>query len=559
MITPELLRAVPLFADIAESDLQAVAMAGADIRLVADEWLVREGEPPAFYVLLDGEIEVTKAVAGVEQVVNVYRPGDSFGELPLLLGSTVVANLRALTDIRVMRLDATDFHLLLGRSEKVAAAIMRNMAWRVTHLQQISVETTVETTVIVGRRSDPDCYELREFFARNHLGFRWIEPDDPAAQALIPAGAAAVPLPVVRLPDGSLLTTPSKRDVATRLGLRTVPGQESYDVAIVGGGPAGLAAAVYGASEGLRTLMIERDGPGGQAGASSRIENYLGFPTGLSGEELSTRALQQATRFGTEIVVARDVTALRPSPAAHRIVLDGGDVVEARSVILTTGVSWRSLAISGAGALVGRGIYYGAARTEAPNVRGKDIYLIGGGNSAGQAALFFASYAERVTLLVRGTSIAKGMSSYLVDQLGTKRNVQVWLGASVVAVDGRGHLEAITIEDGSTGAWERRETDALFVFIGADARTDWLPADIARDERGYILTGIEAQTAGAWRVDRDPYFLETSVPGVFAAGDVRHGSIKRVASGVGEGSMAIALVHQYLALSIPVEETHSRS
>ncbi|MDQ3695317.1 MAG: FAD-dependent oxidoreductase [Chloroflexota bacterium] len=551
MITPDVLRTVPLFAELTETDLQAIATAGADVRLVTDEWLVREGEPPAFYVLVEGEIEVTKTVAGIERVINHYHPGDSFGEVPLLLGSTVVANLRAMTDIRVLRLDASHFHELLRVSEQVAAAIMRAMAWRVAHLQQISIEAPVETTRVIGRRSDLDCYNLREFLSRNHLGFRWLEPDDPAAAPLIQAGGGVDRYPVVVLANGEVLSRPSRRDVANRLGLQTAPRQASYDVAIVGGGPAGLAAAVYGASEGLRTLMIERDGPGGQAGASSRIENYLGFPSGLSGEELSTRALQQATRFGTEIVVARDVTALQPGLADQVVVLDGEEVVKARTVIIATGVSWRSLAVPGAAALVGRGIYYGAARTEAPSVRGKEVYLIGGGNSAGQAALFFASYAQQVTLLVRGPSVSSSMSHYLIDQLGTKRNIHIRLQAAVVAVDGRGHLEAITIEDGATGAKERHETDALFVFIGADAVTAWLPREIARDDRGYILTGLDARTSGAWGFARDPYLLETSIPGVFAVGDVRHGSIKRVASGVGEGSMAIAVVHQYLALSAP--------
>ncbi len=551
MITPDILRLVPLFAELDDADLQEIAAAAADIRLVADEWLVREGETPAFFALLAGELEVTKTVAGAERVIDHYHVGDSFGEVPLLLGSTTVANLRAVGDVRVLRLDATEFHYLLARSERMAAAVMRTMARRVGNLRRLSIETPAETTLIVGHRADLACYDLRDFFSRNHLAFRWLDPDDPAAAPLIPAGVGDGPYPAVVFPDGSLLALPSPRQVADRLGLQTAPRRPAYDVAIVGGGPAGLAAAVYGASEGLSTLMIERDAPGGQAGASSRIENYLGFPTGLSGDELSARALQQATRFGTEIVVAREVTALRLGADAHdhEIVLDGDETVGARSIILATGVSWRSLAVPGADELVGQGIYYGAARTEAPSVRGKDVYLVGGGNSAGQAAMFFASYARCVTLLIRASSIEQGMSHYLIDQLATKRNVVVRTGATVVAAHGRGHLDAITVRDEVTRATERYETDALFVFIGADAETGWLPPEIARDERGYVLTGPDAQASGTWRLERDPYLLETTVPGVFAAGDLRHGSIKRVASGVGEGSMAIAFIHQYLALS----------
>ena len=548
MITPDLLRSIALFTLLDEAALQEIAAGAADIHLIKGEWLVHEGEPPAFFALLAGELEVTKMVAGVEQAINRYHPGDYFGEVPLLLGSTIIANLRALTDVRVLRLEAADFQSLIARSEKLAAALVQTMTRRVTHLQQIAFETPPDRTLIIGHPADLACHDLRQFLSGNHVPFRWLDPADATVSSLIPAGVKADSYPAVVLADGTVLANPSNREVAQRLGLQTAPQQSAYDVVIVGGGPAGLAAAVYGASEGLRALMIEREAPGGQAGTSSRIENYLGFPTGLSGDELSARALQQAKRFGTEIVVARNARSLEIADAGVCVKMDGGESVEARTILLAMGVSWRTLAVPGAAALIGRGIYYGAARTEALGVRGKEVYLIGGGNSAGQAAMFFSAYACRVTLLIRASSIQAGMSQYLIDQLATKDNVVARLNAQVTAAQGQGHLEAITVQDTAAKTEERLETDSLFVFIGADAETGWLPSAIARDERGYVLTGLDAQTSGRWHLDRDPYLLETSVPGIFAAGDVRHGSIKRVASGVGEGSMAIAFIHQYLAL-----------
>ena len=550
MITSDLLRAVPLFASLDDAALQEVAAAAADVSLVADEWLVHEGELPAFFVLLAGELEVTKTMAGREQVINQYHPGDYFGEVPLLLGSTIVANLRALTAARVLRLDAADFHRLIAQSEPLAARLVQTMTRRVTHLQHLAFEAPAGQTLVVGQPADLACHDLRQFLAGNHLPFRWLDPAEATARPLIPAGVGDGPYPAVVLADGTVLKRPSNREVAQRLGLGTAPQRDAYDVVVVGGGPAGLAAAVYGASEGLAVLMLERQAPGGQAGTSSRIENYLGFPTGLSGDELGARALQQAQRFGAEIVVARSVRDLDVGDATGACVtLDGGERIAARTVLLATGVTWRTLDVPGAAALVGRGLYYGAARTEALGVRGKAVYLIGGGNSAGQAAMFFAAYADRVTLLIRAATIEAGMSQYLVDQLAQKDNVAVRLRTQVTAVHGQGHLEAITVRDEAAGTEERLATDSVFVFIGADAETGWLPPAIARDARGYLLTGRDAQDAGPWPLPRDPYLLETSVPGVFAAGDVRHDSVKRVAAGVGEGSMAIAFIHQYLALA----------
>jgi thioredoxin reductase (NADPH) len=315
----------------------------------------------------------------------------------------------------------------------------------------------------------------------------------------------------------------------------------------VGGGPAGLAAAVYGASEGLRTLVVECEAPGGQAGTSSRIENYLGFPSGISGDELASRALRQAKRLGAEILVARRV--VRIDPARHWIELDGGEIIRSRTIIIATGVSWRKLAIEGFDRLIGKGVYYGAARSEADATQGMDIHLIGAGNSAGQAAMFFANHASTVSLVVRGPSIADSMSQYLVEQIRGKSNIRVLLQSEVKAAHGEGQLEAIDILDRASGATRRQDCSGLFVFIGADAETQWLPPEVARSNRGYVLTGVEVPRGGAWKGTRDPFLLETSVPGIFACGDVRMSPVKRVASAVGEGSMAIAFVHQYIALT----------
>jgi thioredoxin reductase (NADPH) len=317
---------------------------------------------------------------------------------------------------------------------------------------------------------------------------------------------------------------------------------------IIGGGPAGLAAAVYGASEGLRTLVVEREAPGGQAGTSSRIENYLGFPGGVSGDELARRALMQAKRLGAEILVTRSIT--RIDPASRELSLDspdGNERIRARTVVFATGVAWRRLAIEGVDRLIGKGVYYGAARSETVVAQGLDIHLIGAGNSAGQAALHFANHARKVTVLVRGGSLERSMSHYLVEQVRARSNIEVRLHAEVSAVQGDTQLTSIDIRDARTSEVSRHDCGGLFVFIGATAETEWLPAEVARDPNGYVLTGNDVVRAGRWRQDRDPYLLESSVPGMFACGDVRWGSVKRVAAAVGEGSMAIALIHQYLA------------
>jgi thioredoxin reductase (NADPH) len=551
MITADLLTRISLFAPLPESERASLAARAADVRIEAGEYLLIEGQTAAFFGLLEGRIDVIKMMGGRDQRLTTYGPGDYFGEVPLLLNSPALVSLLATEPTRLMRLDPQDFLEMVSQCRVLSGEISRTMATRVARLQQAAVDAPSTMATVIGHPTDPVCYNLREFLSRNRVPFTWRE-DGHA-----PSGAAAPPPPIVVLADGRRLEAPTFRDLAEALGMQTTPKLEQYDVAIVGGGPAGLAAAVYGASEGLQTLLVERTALGGQAGTSSRIENYLGFPGGLAGDELSNRAYQQARRFGAEMLVARSVARFEAgepgSPAPHALVLDGGTRVSARAVILATGVEWRRLNIPGFDRLVGHGVYYGAARAEALRLRGQTVHLIGGGNSAGQAAMLFSSYAESVTMLVRGPSLAASMSQYLVNQLAAKANVTVECNAEVVEVEGSDGLEAIHVVSGPERVKERRPSDGLFVFIGARAETSWLPEAVIRDQWGYVCTGrdvmdlLHERPPATWPLARDPYLLETSIPGVLAAGDVRHGSIKRVSAGVGEGSMAIAVVHQYLA------------
>jgi thioredoxin reductase (NADPH) len=552
VITPQDIASIPLFEPLSDDDRLLIASRAADIRLREGEWLIQEGEPASFFVLLAGELETVKRYFGVEQVILYSLPGTFFGEVPLLLGSAAVASLRASEPSRVMRLDPVDFHTLIAGQTDLSAEILRTMSRRLTGLQELGAQALPSMPRVIGRQSVPACHELRDFLFRNQVAFQWLDMEDPAAVPRIPAEwRDASVCPVVLYPDGTTMIEPTDRQVADRLGMLTGPQAETYDLAIVGGGPAGLAAAVYGASEGLRTLLVEQVAPGGQAGTSSKIENYLGFPFGITGDDLSHRALNQARRFGADIVVAREVTGLRLERADRAVVLDGGEAVRCRAMLIATGVSWRRLDTPGFDRLTSRGVYYGAARTEAMETQGKEIFLIGGGNSAGQAAMFFADYAKCVTILIRRESLSATMSQYLIDQLASKRNVRVEPYTEVVEARGENHLSAIVTKDVRTGEQRPRLTDSLFVFIGADARTDWLPAALALNDTGYLLTGRDVPRdedgPNCWPLQREPTFLETSVPGVFAAGDVRCGSVKRVAAGVGEGSMAVAFVHQYLA------------
>ncbi len=400
---------------------------------------------------------------------------------------------------------------------------------------------------IIGHRFSRATHDLRDFLARNRVPGRWldVERDSEARQLLKVAGVTDDRLPVALLEDGTVLERPSVLELGERLGVAGQPAFEHYDLVIVGGGPAGLAAAVYGASEGLKTIMVEREAPGGQAGQSSRIENYLGFPAGLSGSDLARRATDQARRLGAELLTLQDAAGLLVEGSGRIVELTGGGSLSASSVLVASGVSYRQLDVPGFPELNGQGIYYGAALTEARSCAQQHVVVIGGANSAGQAAVYFSPYASRVTMLVRADSLAKSMSHYLIEQIEALENVEVRTRTQAVGAEGDGRLRALRIRD-ANGDESVEEADACFVFIGALPRTDWLAGVVARDERGFILAGLDAKT-DRWPLERDPFPLETSVPGVLVAGDVRARSIKRVASAVGEGSMAVSLIHQYLA------------
>lgn len=409
---------------------------------------------------------------------------------------------------------------------------------------------------VLGSRWSPKTYELREFLARNAVPYQWLDVDtaatDPEVRRLVEsAQSGACPFPVVMFADGSFMHQPGHSELAERIGLNTRAHNKFYDLVIVGGGPAGLAAAVYGASEGLSTVIVERDAPGGQAGLSSRIENYLGFPSGLSGADLTRRAVAQARRFGTEILAPQHTVSARAEGPYRIVKLADGSELSCHALMVATGVQWRKLDVPGMLALQGAGVYYGAGSAEAISCRDEEVYVVGGANSAGQAAMNFSRYARRVIMLVRGSGLGASMSRYLIDEIAQTPNIEVQTGTRIVEVHGQERLEAISIACDNTGSVDRVPASAVFIFIGAAPSTEWLTGFVERDERGFLLTGQDLMKNGqrpkGWPLDRDPGLLETSVPGVFAVGDVRHGSVKRVASGVGEGSIAIQFVHQYLA------------
>ncbi|MFB9309508.1 thioredoxin reductase (NADPH) [Agromyces hippuratus] len=544
MITAETLRGIPIFAPVPEATLDEVARAVEDIRLMPGEYFAHEGDERALFIVVEGGAEITKVINGEERVIGRRKPGQFFGEVPMTLSTPFPASGRAADaaeGARIIKLDVTVYYTLAAAAPSIPARVAGLARRYLDSLQEMAAERLETDVRVIGPRSDARTHEVTGFLIRNQVAFERTTLDEPVAGDRYP----------ILEHGGARTVDPSLREVATAVGLDVVPAASDYDVVILGAGPAGLTAAVNGAAEGLRTVVIESVAPGGQAGTSTRIENYTGFPFGISGDDLASRALKQAKRLGAEIVVTRTVESIEPDAGAAgvEIVLDGGDVLRAPVVIIATGVAWRSLPVPGIDRFRGNGVYYGAARSDASIAQGADVCIVGAGNSAGQAALFFARHARSVTMLVRGPSLEASMSRYLIDQIAANDGVRVQTRSEIVGLYGGSSLEAIDVADRTSGATVRTEAGVVFVMIGADAVTEWMPSAVARDAHGFILTGADAAATPQWGLDRRPFALETSAPGVFAIGDVRSGSVKRVAAGVGEGGMAVAFVHQYLALA----------
>src|SRR6201996_805509 len=487
MFTPEELRQTRIFACLDEAERDRLAQTVADVRLKAGEWLVRDGEPGSFFVLLEGHLRLVLDVHGREKEFTNFDSleGEFVGEGTLLLGIPFFASIRTLTPCRIARLDKQQFHHLIRTSEEAREMIMRQASKRLLLVQERTLSLETSRVFIFGRNRDTDCHNIRAFLSANRIPYEWIDRDRYPEQ--VPPGMIDDPAcPAVTVDGKVFLEPPTIRQVADALELQTNPSRESYDVLIVGAGPAGMAAGVYGTSEGLTVLMVERCACGGQAGTSSRIENYLGFPEGISGDDLTGRGFKQATRFGAEVVLTRSVERLTPSGEGYLCVLDGDQSVFARTVVLAIGVEWRRLQATGEDRLLGRGIFYGAARHEATNLVGKRVFIVGGGNSAGQAAMFLSGYAAEVKIVVRGEGLKLSMSQYLMDQIASKTNIEVLPLTQVIATHGENRLEQIEMRvrlPSETEEFVSCQADALFVMIGADACTSWLPTELERDSR----------------------------------------------------------------------------
>ena len=498
-----------------------------------------------FHIIKEGEVEIVDYSGDVPKTITVHRTGGFTGDISHLTGNPSVVSGVARGDCDVYEISGNELRRVLNQCPELSDIILQAFIARRQLLRQSPDFTGLR---IIGSRYSADTFRVRDFLAKNRVLFTWVDLEsDPEVDLLLKQfGVTEADTPVVACRTMLLLRNPSNRQLADRIGIRQPLEQAVYDLTVVGAGPAGLAAAVYGASEGLRTLVLERTAPGGQAGSSMRIENYLGFPTGLTGGELADRAILQANKFGARLAIATPVSGLMFDQTYPVVRLDDSETVTTKCLLIATGVDYRRLGVEGCEQFEGRGVFYAATIAEAQLFRGCDVVLVGGGNSAGQAAVFLAQHARRVRLLLRGHTLYKDMSSYLAKRIEQTPNIEVLYDTTIQRMRGDGHLSAIDLLDSKTGQERTIETPAVFSFIGAIPRTDWVPSEIERDAQGFIRTGAALRQSPHWTGHRQPFLLETSRAGVFAAGDVRADSVKRVASAVGEGAMAVQFVHEYL-------------
>jgi len=530
-----------------EQITQLARYAGASTKTFrAGEALFHAGDrDPKFFVIKSGELEIIDVTGDQPKTIRVQGPGDFTGDVGHLTGSPKVVSAIARSDCEVYEMSEAELRKVLNQDPELSDLILQAFIAR----RQLMRESPEFTGLrVIGSRYSRDTFRIRDFLAKNRVLFTWLDLEgDPAVKEVLQQfGVTEADTPIVACAHCLVLRNPSNRELAEKIGIRRPVEHTVYDLAIVGSGPAGLAAAVYGASEGLNTIVLEHTAPGGQAGSSMRIENYLGFPTGITGSELAGRAVLQADKFGANISVPTPVTKLTFDKAYSVLELEGGENVVAKCLLIATGAEYRRLEVEHCSRFEGAGVYYAATPNEAQMCRGSDVMLVGGGNSAGQAAVYLSQNARKVFLLIRGDDLCKSMSSYLAHRIMNTPNIEILRCTEVIRMHGDGHLSSVEILNKTTGEKRTLATAALFSFIGATPRTDWLPSEIERDEKHFVRTGIELGDSRHWTLKRQPFLLETSRPGVFAAGDVRSGSVKRVASAVGEGSMAVQFVHEYL-------------
>ena len=512
----------------------------------AGEALFHAGDRDAkFFVIKSGEIELVDDTGDKAKTIRVLGAGEFTGDVGHLTGNPKVVSAVAKTDCEVYEISDNALHEILNQDPQLSDVILQAFIARRQLMREMGEFVGLR---VIGSRYSRDTFRIRDFLAKNRVMFTWLDLEgDPAvAQMLQQFGVTEADTPIVALANRMLLRNPSNRELAEAIGIRRPIEQTVYDLAIVGSGPAGLAAAVYGASEGLNTVVLERTAPGGQAGSSMRIENYLGFPTGITGSELSDRAVLQADKFGARISIPTPVLKLSFDNAYSVLELDDGETVVAKCLLIASGAEYRRLGVEGCAQFEGSGVYYAATPNEAQMCRASDVAIVGGGNSAGQAAVYLAQNARKVLLLIRGDDLCKSMSAYLAHRILNTPNIEILRCTEVTRMFGDGHLNSVEILNKTTGEKRILQVAALFSFIGAVPRTDWLPSEIEKDEKNFVRTGIDLANSPHWTTKRQPFLLETSRPGVFAAGDVRSGSVKRVASAVGEGAMAVQFVHEYL-------------